>query len=167
MMIDVRQNRDVYEVTFKYDPNIIYLVKNVPGRRWNPDSKMWTVPKDKLGFLLAQFKGTPYEGILRVHSEENLNVNSTLDTTTFIPDIDLSKIPFYVKEGAKPYQHQLDFMKWSLDRQLNGNKGGFVLADDQGLAKTAEVMNLAIYNRKQYKFKHCLIICCIHRSKYN
>jgi len=166
-MINVFQNNDVYEISFKYDPNVVYHIKNVPGRRWNPDRKIWTIPKDKLGFLLSQFKGTVYESIVSIKSEEDLNVNATIEATANIPDIDTSKIPFYVKEGATPYNHQLDFMKWSLDRQMKGNKGGFILADDQGLAKTAEVMNLAVYNKKQYKFKHCLVICCINSSKYN
>lgn len=166
-MILVRQNDDLYEVTFSYDPGIIYHVKNVPGRKWIPEKKMWTVPKDRLGFLINEFKGTVYEKYVQIQSEEDLNINASLDPTTTIPDIDLSKIPFYVKEGAKPYQHQLDFMKWAIDRQQKGNMSGFILADQPGLGKTVETMNLAIYNRKQYKFKHCLVICCVNSSKYN
>lgn len=166
-MITIRQNKDVYEIFFPYDPNVVYLVKQVPGRRWNPDDKMWTIPKDRLGFLVNQIKGTVYEASTRLLSEEDINVNETLSKDAVIPDIDLSKIPFYVKGGGKPYQHQLDFMKWAIDRQRKGNLSGFILADDQGLGKTLEVMNLALYNRKQYKFKHCLVICCINSSKYN
>ena len=33
--------------------------------------------------------------------------------------------------------------------------------------KSMESMNLALYNKKQNNFKHCLIICCINSSKYN
>lgn len=166
-MIHLVQHDDKYEVTFKYDPDIIALVKNVPGRRWLPDAKMWTIPSDKLGFLLAQFKGTMYENQVSIQSFEDLNVNATIDVTTDIPNVDVSKIPFYVKPGASPYPHQLDFMRWSIYRQAKGKMSGFLLADDQGLAKTMEVANLAIYNQKQYKYNHCLVICCINSSKYN
>lgn len=166
-MINVKQNGEVYEVSFPYDPFVVEYVKQVPGRQWVKAAKMWTIPKDKLGFLLAQFKGTQYESAVTVISDEYINQNDTLDTTVQIPDIDVSKVSYRVKVGAKPYQHQLDFMKYALYRQIKGNMNGFLLCDDQGLAKTNESMNLAIYNQKQYRFQHCLIICCVNSSKFN
>lgn len=166
-MITVRQNEDKYEIIFPYDKGIIYLVKNVPGRRWNPDKKMWTIPSDRLGFLINQFRGTVYESAVNIISDEEINVDYELDKTSKIPDIDISNVPYYVQKGSKPYQHQLDFMKYALDRQSRGNFSGFLLCDDPGLAKSNEVINLAIYNKKKYKFKHCLILCCINSSKYN
>lgn len=166
-MINVVQNNEIYEITFPYDINIVYLVKSIPGRRWVPDAKMWTIPKDKLGFLINQFKGTRFEPAVNIISDEHLNENNTLDKTVEIPDIDISKIHMYTKPGSTPYQHQLDFMKWALDRQQNGNMSGFLLADEMGLGKTVEVMNLALYNHEHSNFKHCLIICCINSSKYN
>lgn len=166
-MIRIKQNGEVYEVTFSYDPVIVSMVKNVPGRRWNPTAKMWTLPKDKLGWLIEQLKQSGYEKQIVIASEENINKNEAIEVTARIPDIDVSNIPFYVKEGAKPFKHQIDFMKFAIDRQLNGNMRGFILADEMGCAKTCELMNLAIYNKKQYNFKHCLVICCINTSKYN
>lgn len=166
-MITVKQNADVYEVSFPYDPEIVSRVKEVPGRWWIASAKMWTIPNDKLGFLLAQFKGTIYESEIKIISEEQVNQNDTLDPTVSIPDIDISKVPLYVKEGSTCYPHQNDFMKYAIFRELKGNMNGFLLADDQGLGKSLEAMNLAIYNRSQYKFQHCLILCCINSSKYN
>ena len=166
-MILIKQNGEVYEVSFPYDPFVVDHVKEVPGRRWIQSAKMWTIPKDKLGFLLAQFKGTVYESATKIISDEQINENATLDITVQIPNIDISQVPFYVKDGGVMYQHQVDFMKYSIFRQLKGNMNGFILADDQGLGKTNESMNLAIYNQKQYRFQHCLILCCINSSKYN
>ena len=166
-MIYVKQNVDVYEITFRYDPVVISHIKNIPGRRWIPETKVWTIPADRLGWLLNEFKGTQYEKYVQIQSKEDLNVNETLDTTTVIPEVDISSVPFYVKEGATPYKHQLDFMKYAIDRQNHGLTSGFLLADDQGLAKTCETMNLAIYNRDTRHFKRCLVICCINSSKFN
>lgn len=166
-MIFVTQNQAVYEIKFKYDLDVIEKIKNVPGRCWVPDRKIWTIPKDKLGFLIKGFEGTRYENMLQITSDEMLNENATLDKTTYIPDIDISDVKFHVKEGAKPYKHQLDFMKYAIDRQNKGNTSGFLVCDDQGLAKTCESMNLALYNKDKYKYKHCLVICCINSSKYN
>lgn len=166
-MIFITQNQAVYEIKFKYDLDVIEKIKNVPGRCWVPDRKIWTIPKDKLGFLIKAFEGTRYENMLQITSDEMLNENATLDKTTYIPDIDISDVKFHVKEGAKPYKHQLDFMKYAIDRQNKGNMSGFLVCDDQGLAKTCESMNLALYNKEKYGYKHCLVICCINSSKYN
>lgn len=166
-MIFITQNQAVYEIKFKYDLDVIEKIKNVPGRCWVPDRKIWTIPKDKLGFLIKAFEGTRYENMLQITSDEMLNENAALDKTTYIPDIDTSDVKFHVKEGAKPYKHQLDFMKYAIDRQNKGNMSGFLVCDDQGLAKTCESMNLALYNKEKYGYKHCLIICCINSSKYN
>lgn len=166
-MISVTQNNDLYEIRFRYDPFVIDLVKAVPGRQWNPDGKFWTIPSDKLGWLINQFKGTVYESCVQITSDEYLNVNADIESTQEIPEVDLSRVHFRVKEGSTPYQHQLDFMKFALDRQRRGNKHGFLIADEQGLGKSLESTNLAIYNKTELGYKHCLIICCINGSKFN
>lgn len=166
-MIRINQNQEVYEISFSYDPVLVSMIKNVPGKRWNPSAKMWTIPQDKLGWFLNELKGSRYESEVLMMSNEHINENQKIDVTTDIPNIDISGVPFYVKEGAKPFQHQLDFMKFAINRQLKGNMNGFILADEMGCAKTCELMNLAIYNKKQYGYKHCLVICCINTSKYN
>lgn len=166
-MIHVVQNDQVYEITFPYDPSVIDLIKQVPGRAWIPESKKWTIHKDKLGFLINQFRGTPYESSLKIVSDEAINVNATVDKTTQIPDIDISDVDFKVKDGAAPYKHQLDFMKFAKYRQDLGNFNGFLIADEMGAGKTLELANLAVYNRKRYGYKHCLVVCCVNSSKYN
>lgn len=166
-MIRINQNQEVYEISFSYDPVLVSMIKNVPGKRWNPSAKMWTIPKDNLGWFLNEIKGSKYESQVVMNSQEHINENAKLEVTAEIPDIDVSKIPFYVKEGAKPFDCQIDFMKFAIHRQLKGNMNGFILADEQGIGKTIETCNLAIYNKKQYGFKHCLVICCINTSKYN
>lgn len=165
-MINIIQNHEFYDISSKYDPELINLIKQVPSRRWDPDRKVWTINKDKLGFLLGQLKGTRFENVTTIYSDEDINVNADLESTYTIPDIDISNIPFYVKEGSAPFAHQLDFMKYAIDRQQKGNMHGFILADEQGVSKSLEGINLALYNRKQYNFKHCLIIACVNTAKF-
>ena len=157
------QNGDVYDLRFKYDPQLISLVKNVPGRRYVPEGKYWTIPTPHLGFLINEIKGTPYEKALQIQSEESLNQNETLDPTTEIPDIDISDIDIYVKEGSSLYAHQLAFLKYAKSK----DRKGFILADSMGLGKSAEVMNYALYLRKKYGYKHCLIVACVNAAKYS
>lgn len=166
-MIDVIQHENEYRVSFPYDVKVKDLVKAVPGRQWHPDIKCWTIPSNHLGMLIAQFKGTEYEDSVRIRSLEEINVNQTLDPTTAIPNIDLSSTKLYVRSGFKLYDHQKDFLRFSIDRQNRGNMNGFLVCDTMGLGKTLESLNLALYNKAHNNFQHCLVLCCINMSKYN
>ena len=127
MFYAIQQDNE-YILRFKYDPQLISIVKNVPGREWHPQGKYWSIPTSHLGWLLNGVKNTPYEKALQVVSDEHLNENASLDSTDKIPNIDISDIDIYVKDGSKLYEHQLDFLKYA---KAKGQKG-FILADDMG-----------------------------------
>lgn len=165
--INVIQQGDIYQVIFSYDPIFVDIVKTIPGRRWIPDKKHWTIPEDKLGFLLATIRGTDYEQNIKVYSTEHIDENASLDATSYIPDIDISWWSFFVEKGSKPYAHQLDFMRYAIDRHNRGKHSGFILCDEQGLGKSIEGMNLALYGKIYRSYKHCLVICCVNSGKYN
>lgn len=169
-MISVTQNNQVYEIRFQYDPAIIELIKNVPGRRWEPTENMWTIPLDKLGFLINQFKGTLYEQLLDIKSNEDLNVNKQLEFTerSAIPDVDLSGFTYKVAHGLKIFEHQKDSVKFYVSRKMkNPSNGGYLLADEMGTGKSLSVMNIAMFKREKLKSKHCLIVACVNSAKWN
>lgn len=166
-MIYVSQNNEFYEIRFRYDPNIIELVKNVPGREWVPDQKIWRIPRARLGLLINQFRNTIYESELHIESDEDINVNASLDESTNIPDIDVSDVNWRVKDGLKLFNHQIDTLKYDKWRNEHGLKSGFILADQPGCGKTLSAMNLAFYHKEKYGCKHCLVICCVNSAKYN
>lgn len=166
-MITVIQQNNTYAIKFPFDRNVIGLIKNVPGRQWVPESKLWTIPKEKLGFLIAQFKGTEYENQLHIISDENLNVNSDLGQVGVIPDIDISDVDFRCAPGLHPFKHQLDTLRYYKYRKSIGINNGFLLADQPGGAKTLSVTNVALYKRDHIGSKHCLIIACVNSAKYN
>lgn len=162
-MIYIVQDGDTYILKFKYDPNLIVLLKNVPGRQWNSKSKYWTIPKNHLGWFLNQIKGTEYENTVSIHPEEYINENASLDFTNAIPDVDISDMIQYVKFGSQLYKHQIDFLKYAKSRAGKG----FILADEMGCGKTLEVLNYAMYMKKAFGYKHCLIICCVNSAKFS
>lgn len=168
-MIIVSENRrnNSYDIKCNYDPELIDLIKNVAGRKWIPEYKIWTIPRNRLGFLLNQLKGTRYERELHIQSSEDININQKLGTTNYIPEVDLSNVERYVQEGGHLYKHQEDFMKYAIYRELNGYTSGFLLADEPGAGKTLEVLQLAMYYKNHKNCKHCLIICCVNTAKYN
>ena len=132
MSINVVQFGENYHITFPYDYNVVQLVKQVPGRTWHPDEKYWSIPINHLGMFIAQFKGTEYEDSVIIKSTEQIDVNPTLDETNFIPNVDLSGVKLYVKEGNQLYSHQLDFMKYAIARENRNNMNGFLVCDEMG-----------------------------------
>lgn len=166
-MIYVKQNQDLYEIKFRYDPELIQLVKNVPGRQWDSVNKMWTIPRARLGFLINQLKDTVYEPQLHVESDEDIDVNATFDDSSNVPEIDISDVEWQIQEGFKPFPHQTDSIKYDKWRNEHGLRSGFILADQPGLGKTNTVMNIALYHKQRYGSKHCLVIACVNSAKYN
>ena len=145
-MISIVQAGPEYEVRFPYNDWLVQTVKQVPGRRWQPQEKCWYVPKDKLGFLFNLLKGTSFEQEVRITSDENLNVNASVDSTPrySIPDIDISDVHTCVKDGGKLFPHQEDCIKYSIGRKEKGNFSGFLLADDMGCLSGDVVVTIRI-----------------------
>lgn len=166
-MITINQVGDIYQVRFKYDPAIVDMVKSVPSRRWVPEGKYWTISKDKLGFFINQLKDTKYESQVKILSTEKLGQNDVLEGSAVIPDVDISKYRYRIESGLKPFQHQIDTLKFAVNRYNIGLRSGFILADQPGLGKTLSTINVGIYNKEFRGYKHCLIICCINTAKYN
>ncbi|NRA93516.1 MAG: site-specific integrase [Psychroserpens sp.] len=54
--IDHQNNRIL--VGFKYDDALVKLVKRIPGRTWNPEEKLWSIPfsEDSLKALKSTFR---------------------------------------------------------------------------------------------------------------
>lgn len=165
--IQISQNGNYYEIKFKYDPTLVAMIKQIPGKEWNPGEKLWRIHKDKLGMLLNMLKGSKYADAYELQSNEQIGENAEIEPTTTIPNVDLTGIKLFVEDGSKLYPHQLDFMKYAIDRQRKGYRSGFLCADSPGLGKTIESVNYAMYNKLYNRYKHCLVICNVNTSKYN
>lgn len=165
--IQINQNGNYYEIKFKYDPTLVAMIKQIPGKEWNPGEKLWRIHKDKLGMLLNMLKGSKYADAYELQSNEQIGENAEIEPTTTIPNVDLTGIKLFVEDGSKLYPHQLDFMKYAIDRQRKGYGSGFLCADSPGLGKTIESVNYAMYNKLYNRYKHCLVICNVNTSKYN
>lgn len=151
-MISIVQAGPEYEVRFPYNDWLVQTVKQVPGRHWQPQEKCWYVPKDKLGFLLNLLKGTSFEQEVKITSDENLNVNASVDSTPrySIPDIDISDVHTCVKDGGKLFPHQEDCIKYSIGRKEKGNFSGFLLADEMGCVSGDSVVEIRRNNRHEF-----------------
>ena len=42
--VNFGEGRFYFAIKFEYDPSLVEAVKNIPGRKWNNDTKLWGVP---------------------------------------------------------------------------------------------------------------------------
>ena len=128
-------------VSFDYDETIVGIVKSFSTRVYNKDDKTWELPFNQLGDLVSKLSA--YEITI---TGKYVQFNN-----------DEIEIPTDYTFKTKPFEHQLDGVKYGL------NHDKWLLGDEQGLGKTRQVIDIANIR----KVKHCLIICCVNGLKWN
>ena len=132
-------------VSFKYDMELVELMRSLPIRFYHKDTKEWEVPIDKIEYIKSQIPRKTVKII------SNLNENNN----------DSNYIPKSFSFKTTPFSHQIDGFKYGLCH----NK--WLLGDEQGLGKTKQVIDIAVAKKLQHNYKHCLIICCVNSLKWN
>lgn len=132
-------------ISFEYDSKVVNIIRDLPTRYWHADTKEWEVPFNKLDRLVEKLQD--YEIVL---------------TGDYVPlEKPQAEVPQGFEFKTKPFEHQVEGFNFGLqyDRWL--------LADEQGLGKTKQVIDIAIAKKLQKGYKHCLIICGVNGLKWN
>ena len=84
----------------------------------------------------------------------------------FMKDFEFACIPKYtdypqVEFKLTPYQHQIEAYHFGMQRDT------FLIADEQGLGKSCESIQIAIGKKEQFGYPHCLVICGVNSLKQN
>lgn len=143
-MITITKAGSVAEVRFKYDPEYVERIRTIPGRKWNPDKKVWTVPINALPALLDRFEG---EYKLIGEFPELVQMAMTLNVER-IPETPLE--PFEFKTEPRPYQ----VVGWN----FGITRPAMLLGDEQGLGKTKQTIDIAEHRMNKGEVRQCLII---------
>jgi hypothetical protein len=123
--INVKEhNENYYAVSFKYDPQIISDIKEIPGRKWNPTDKIWLVPKsekDKIDKLNEKHSG---KSSLNKQIWDYLNNKKTIAEETYE---DKNLFPYGWDHLKRQYAAILtyDNTKDKIDRKFLGNRTNF------------------------------------------
>ncbi len=117
----VTRNGDLLVIKFDYDPDLVDLVKTLPGRRWDPERRQWTVPLAYASAVVAllEDKGFTFDEGLRTapaHAEApdltvsalNTRVQAALNKEFPTPVWVVGEILGYAKSLAKNKDY-LDF----------------------------------------------------------
>lgn len=96
MKVQLLDNRTV-GVFFEYSPRLVSIVKNLPGRSFEPRLKAWLLPVDGLTPVsLGQLKQAGFDGVEGV-------LDRLAPETKPINDFNASDLPLL--PGLRPYQH--------------------------------------------------------------
>jgi SNF2 family DNA or RNA helicase len=138
-----------------YDFNLTMLEKllTLKTRYYHPNLDMWEVPFGDLEIVQYTFADydivTNNDKIQKIVDKYKESISTIVDSET---------VDTYVFK-TKPFDHQLEGFLYGQEHDR------FLLADDQGLGKTKQVIDIAV-NRAN-KIKHCLIICGENSLKWN
>jgi len=130
-------------LSFKYNEEAKDAIKNLRVHIWNNDTKEWEIEYKEFDTLKETLPGFRFE----VSGEE------MLPKKVGIEDISTFK--------TAPMSHQLEGVVYGL------NHNRWLLADDQGLGKSKQLIDLAIARKNAGQVKHCLIICGVNSLKWN
>ena len=130
-------------ITFDYNRVVVDTVKSLRSRFYNPDNKTWEIEYRELAELKAMLPD--YEFI--IVDEDIVPKKVTL--------------PADYAFKTTPMKHQIEGIEYGLDHSR------WLLADDQGLGKTKQIIDLALIRKHEQGFKHCLIVCGVNGLKWN
>lgn len=134
-------------VSFPFDANILYIMRNLSTRYWDKDLKVWEVPVRLLDHLISKLQ------------DYDIHIVGQLDLLCDANKMDEIDINYVFK--TVPFSHQIDGIQFGLTHDR------WLLGDEQGLGKTKQVIDLATIKKQEQGYKHCLIICGVNGLKWN
>lgn len=117
---------------------------------YHKNKNMWELPKVAFKTILDKCSNCDISivGKIPKEFEEYLQLLDNYD----------KPLPEYESKTV-PYSYQMDSFLYSKDHTK------FLLADEQGLGKTKQALDIAVSKKEQ--MKHCLIVCGVNELKWN
>ena len=128
-----------------YNNNIYSILIQSTDSIYYKDTREFEFPINRLHWLIKTL--SQYDEVRFIPAKEEKHIDEHIDNS--------------YKFKVKPFNHQIQAIEYGL------NHTGWLLLDDQGLGKTATIINLVSILQKKEKLQHCLIICGVNGIKYN
>lgn len=148
---------NVITMAFSYNAETVAKIKTLPNRWYRIADRSWEVPIEDFSLVIKMF------GIDNLQVADKSILESVLadGTRTAIERLDSIQpvIPFIFK--TNPFPHQIEGFNYGVTKQ------SLLIADEQGLGKTKEAIDIAVARKNNGEVKKCLIICGVNSVKYN
>lgn len=133
-------------VRFKYNPDIVSIVKQCDGALYDKKNILWEVPVSELSTLIRK---------LNAFDEIELK---------FLNKINFPEEPVWLPDfKTKPFEYQLEGIRYG----LQSDHKQWLLTDAPGLGKSLQILYIAEELKRRKEIEHCLIICGINTLKTN
>ena len=129
-------------MSFDYNPSLVALVKQLPNRAYDSNTKEWEIPKASLEKLINDLYDYEIELTLADNGYNNI-----------------IEYDYEFKTTPKEYQYEAINYGLSRDKFLNG--------DVMGLGKTKESLDVICIRKSLGQIKRCLIVCGVNDNKWN
>ncbi len=116
-------------LSFPYNANYIDYIRDLPSRAWNKNTKEWEVPSKYLKNLIEYF------------DKEDIHIVGNVNKLYKQP-VEYKK-PDNFEFKTEPFEHQIEGFKFGLTHDR------WLLADEQGLGKTKQVIDIAIAKKQE------------------
>ena len=144
-MIDILVKNGELHIKSEYMQEFVQFMRSRPTRFWDKINRLWILPESDLENLI--------KFIVSVNKEYSLKYDTGEAVSNTI-------IPEWYEFKTKPFEHQIDGVKYGLDHPK------FLLADEQGLGKTKQILDLSCILKNKSNIKHVLIITGVMRCKH-
>ena len=148
-------------ISFNFNRAWVDIIKSLPNRVWDDTTKEWEVPYGHYTLLITTLRnyGIPFDEDLFMSSIKQLQyeVEEMTKLQSFDAHVDASILD-NVQFKTDPYPYQREGIAYGLTHDK------FLLADEQGLGKTYQTLNIAIL---KHGGKHCLIIAGYDTLQFN
>ena len=149
-------NKYSYYVSFNYNKTILDIVKKLEIRSYLPESKCWEIPEEELNSLCLLLDEINCSYIIN-DDKDNLDLFANKEPLVRYDQSFVNSLDFKVK----PYDFQKEGILFLL------NQPNALLADEQGLGKSMQVLNSLVALKKDKNLKHVLIIVGYNSLKLN
>lgn len=134
-------------VSFDYDSKIVNVLRELPFKFYDKNTTTWEIPVDKTLTVISKL------------SEFKIKLTGALDL------LEPKKVSIDLPENFQfktvPFEHQKSGVQYGLQFDK------WFLADEQGLGKTKQVIDIAVIRKIKFGYKHCLIVCGVNTLKWN
>ena len=134
-------------VSFDYNAQIVSYIKDISTRVYDPETFTWEMPVANIIGLCNKFR------------DHDIKITGTYEKLGSAED--LVEIPTGFEFKTKPFQHQIDGVRFGLTKER------FLLCDDPGLGKSKQIIDLVGCLSVKDNIQKVLIICGVNSLKYN
>lgn len=143
-MIDIQIDNGFLFVSCPYNSTILSFMRSRPQRYWDKQKRIWRIPEADLELFLPVIKDMEYQITYKDAKQAVVGV-----------------IPDNYKFVLEPFPYQKEGIEYGLGHN------NYLLADEPGLGKTKQILDIACIRKQTSNLKHILIVVCSNGLKYN